>query len=39
VNPDTLHRQSDRVAEGVAELCDKLDAVRARAGPALKGPG
>ncbi|MDP3082973.1 MAG: cobalamin-binding protein, partial [Rubrivivax sp.] len=28
VNPDTLHRQSDRVVDGARELCDKLDAVR-----------
>jgi iron complex transport system substrate-binding protein len=30
VNPDTLHRQSYRVVEGVAELCEKLDAARER---------
>jgi iron complex transport system substrate-binding protein len=30
VDPDTLHRQSDRIAEGVEELCIKLDAARAR---------
>ena len=30
VNPDTLHRQSHRIAEGVAELCEKLDAARER---------
>lgn len=29
VNPDTLHRASDRALEGVAELCAKLDRVRA----------
>jgi iron complex transport system substrate-binding protein len=29
VNPDRLHRQSTRVLQGAAELCDKLDAVRA----------
>jgi len=28
VNPDTLHRQSDRVLEGARELCEKLDGVR-----------
>ena len=30
VDPDTLHRQSDRIVVGARELCDKLDAVRAR---------
>ncbi|MFZ2651103.1 MAG: cobalamin-binding protein [Burkholderiaceae bacterium] len=37
VNPDTLHRQSHRILEGVAELCEKLDAARqrSRAAPAL----
>lgn len=30
VDPDKLHRQSDRIAEGVAELCESLDAVRVR---------
>ena len=30
VNPDTLHRQSERVVDGARELCDKLDAVRGR---------
>jgi iron complex transport system substrate-binding protein len=29
VNPDLLHRQSDRVVAGVQELCEKLDAARA----------
>jgi len=29
VDPDLLHRQSDRVLLGARELCDKLDAVRA----------
>lgn len=29
VNPDTLHRASSRVVLGAAELCEKLDAVRA----------
>lgn len=29
VNPDTLHRASSRVVQGVAELCEKLDAARA----------
>ncbi|HEU5297768.1 MAG TPA: cobalamin-binding protein [Burkholderiaceae bacterium] len=29
VNPDLLHRQSDRVVLGARELCEKLDAVRA----------
>jgi len=28
VDPDLLHRQSDRVLLGARELCDKLDAVR-----------
>ena len=28
VNPDLLHRQSDRVVLGVQELCEKLDGVR-----------
>jgi iron complex transport system substrate-binding protein len=28
VEPDLLHRQSDRVVLGARELCDKLDAVR-----------
>jgi iron complex transport system substrate-binding protein len=28
VNPDTLHRQSDRVVQGAQELCEKLDALR-----------
>lgn len=30
VDPDTLHRQTERVVDGVRELCEKLDAVRAR---------
>ena len=34
VNPDLLHRQSDRVTEGARELCEKLDAVRASMAPA-----
>jgi iron complex transport system substrate-binding protein len=29
VNPDLLHRQSDRVILGARELCEKLDTVRA----------
>jgi iron complex transport system substrate-binding protein len=29
VDPDLLHRQSDRVVLGARELCEKLDAVRA----------
>jgi hypothetical protein len=29
VDPDTLHRSSERVVEGVRELCERLDAVRA----------
>jgi len=29
VDPDLLHRQSDRVVLGAGELCEKLDAVRA----------
>lgn len=28
VNPDTLHRATDRMAQGVRELCASLDAVR-----------
>jgi len=28
VNPDLLHRQSDRVIDGARELCEKLDGVR-----------
>jgi len=28
VDPDLLHRQSDRIVLGAHELCDKLDAVR-----------
>ena len=28
VDPDKLHRQSDRVIDGARELCEKLDAVR-----------
>jgi iron complex transport system substrate-binding protein len=35
VNPDLLHRQSDRVVLGVQELCEKLDAVR-RPAPAAR---
>lgn len=31
-NPDTLHRQSERVIDGVRELCEKLDAARGRMG-------
>ena len=34
VNPDLLHRQSDRVVLGVQELCEKLDAARAVPVPA-----
>ena len=34
VNPDLLHRQSDRVVLGVQELCEKLDAARAVPAPA-----
>jgi iron complex transport system substrate-binding protein len=33
VNPDLLHRQSDRVIAGAQELCEKLDGVRARLSP------
>lgn len=33
VDADTLHRSSDRIVAGVRELCEKLDAVRARGGP------
>jgi iron complex transport system substrate-binding protein len=29
VDPDLLHRQSDRMVDGARELCDKLDSVRA----------
>jgi iron complex transport system substrate-binding protein len=34
VDPDLLHRQSDRVLLGARELCEKLDAVRAGPAPA-----
>jgi iron complex transport system substrate-binding protein len=34
VNPDHLHRQSDRVLDGARELCEKLDGVRADMTPA-----
>ncbi len=34
VDPDLLHRQSDRVVLGARELCDKLEAVRAALPPA-----
>jgi iron complex transport system substrate-binding protein len=34
VNPDHLHRQSDRVLDGARELCEKLDGVRANMTPA-----
>lgn len=30
VDPDTLHRSSDRIVEGLDQLCARLDAVRAR---------
>lgn len=30
VDPDTLHRQSDRIVQGARELCEKLDGVRRR---------
>jgi iron complex transport system substrate-binding protein len=30
VDPDTLHRQSERIVDGTRELCDRLDGVRAR---------
>lgn len=33
VDPDTLHRSSDRIVDGVRELCEKLDAVRVRSAP------
>jgi iron complex transport system substrate-binding protein len=33
VNPDLLHRQSDRVIFGARELCEKLDGVRGRSPP------
>jgi len=33
VDPDLLHRQSDRVVLGARELCEKLDAVRAAPQP------
>jgi iron complex transport system substrate-binding protein len=33
VNPDLLHRQSDRVIAGARELCEKLDAVRSTLPP------
>ena len=32
-NPDTLHRSSDRIVDGVRELCEKLESVRVRTGP------
>lgn len=38
VNPDTLHRASDRIVEGVAELCEKLDAARVRSSAAVPAP-
>jgi len=31
VDPDLLHRQSDRVVLGARELCEKLDTVREHA--------
>jgi len=34
VNPDLLHRQSDRVVTGARELCEKLDVVRDSLAPA-----
>ncbi|MBX3603811.1 MAG: cobalamin-binding protein [Piscinibacter sp.] len=33
VEADTLHRSSDRIVDGVRELCEKLEAVRMRGGP------
>lgn len=30
VDPDKLHRQSERIVDGARELCDRLDGVRAR---------
>jgi iron complex transport system substrate-binding protein len=33
VDPDTLHRSSDRIVEGVRSLCEKLEAVRERRAP------
>ena len=33
VNPDTLHRATDRMAQGVRELCVSLDTVRTRRSP------
>lgn len=33
VDADTLHRSSDRIVEGVRELCEKLDVVRQRTAP------
>lgn len=30
VDPDTLHRSSDRIVDGLDQLCARLDAVRAR---------
>jgi iron complex transport system substrate-binding protein len=30
VDPDTLHRSSDRIVDGVRELCEKLETVRQR---------
>jgi iron complex transport system substrate-binding protein len=34
VNPDRMHRATDRMADGVRELCVKLDALRTPAGAA-----
>ena len=38
VNPDTLHRSSHRIVEGIAELCAKLDAARERMRHAAAAP-
>lgn len=35
VNPDRMHRATDRMADGVRELCLKLDAVRTPPGAAV----
>lgn len=40
VDPDRLHRQSDRVVDGARELCEKLDTLRhPRAGAATREHG
>lgn len=40
IDPDRLHRQSDRIVDGTRELCEKLDALRhPRAGRATREHG